>query len=128
MPGRVSSEERKRSQAIAALLRYPTIKKAAAKIEVSEKTLRTWMKSPEFIAAFDTARREALEKAVAQLHGTATDAVTALKQALRSGDEKVKVRAALGILDRGIKGSELLDVLQRLADMEKRIAEPKKRK
>jgi hypothetical protein len=55
---------RKREKAIAALLTEPTIAQAAKAAGIGEKTLRRWLKSPEFSLAYDAARRELIDVAM----------------------------------------------------------------
>ncbi len=47
---------RKQAEAIAALLDSPTIKVAAERIGLHEKTLQNWLKQPAFIREFDEAK------------------------------------------------------------------------
>jgi len=59
---------RKQEQAVVALLTMPTIRKAAEKAGVGERTLRGWMKdSPEFQRAYTEARRGFLEHSLGKL-------------------------------------------------------------
>jgi hypothetical protein len=107
--------EHVREKAVAALLSCSTIKLAARKAGVSLRTLKYWVNhDAEFQRLLAEARRQALQLAIARLaKGTAT-AVTALLRAARRGD----VKAAMGIVDRSIRGIELTDVLQRLEVLE----------
>lgn len=67
MTGQGEKLSRKRDQAIAALLTQPTISEAAKAIGVGEKTLRRWLKVPEFMAAYNAARHEVLADARVQM-------------------------------------------------------------
>jgi hypothetical protein len=58
MTGHGEKLSRKREQAIAALLTQPTIAAAAKMAGIGERTLRRWLKLPEFASAYDAARRE----------------------------------------------------------------------
>jgi hypothetical protein len=113
---------RKHEQAVAALLRFPTISAAAESISVNERTLREWLKLPDFAAAFRDARRQVVEQAIAhlqQLTGKATDALDA---ALGSAGVSDQIRAATLILNHAIKGIDTADVLARLEEMEQQLA------
>ena len=109
---------RKKEQAVAALLCQPTIQAAAAEAGVSERTLRGWLRQTDFAEAFAAARRQYLEVAVSRLQRGAGAATTKLLSLLDAPDDGVALRASLGLLDRAIKGVELLDVLERLEKLE----------
>ena len=51
MTGHGAKFPRKKEEAIAALLTRPSVEEAARTIEVEPKTLRRWMRVPEFQAA-----------------------------------------------------------------------------
>jgi hypothetical protein len=119
------SQERKREAAIAALLTCRTLKQAAKKAKIGERTLRTWLGEQDFREDYQAARRQALEKAVASLHGALGLAVRTLKRRLTGGKEADQIRAALGIIDRAMSGNELLDLA---ADVEKLKAWMKERR
>src|SRR5947208_3667217 len=99
MAGHGQKLSRKREQAIAALLAAPTVKKAAARAGVSERTLQLWLADPDFREAFRAARRRVLEGAVANLQHASRAAVATLRRNLRCGAAAVEVRAAVAILE-----------------------------
>jgi hypothetical protein len=112
---------RKQEQAIAALLAKPTLRKAAEAAGVSERTLRAWVKEqPAFLRAWRDARRRVVEHAVGQLQRAAGRAVRALVKNLACGQSAVEVRAAVALLDKALGGVELVDLLQRVEDLELR--------
>jgi hypothetical protein len=123
MAERGSKLRHRQQDAISALLCQPSIRKAAESIGVNEKTLRKWLKDPGFLAEYRAARRAVVEAAVGQLQRAAGAAVKTLRKALGCPNASVAVRSALGILDRAFAGVELLDHGQRLAELEKRLAE-----
>jgi hypothetical protein len=88
---------------------------------VAEATLRRWHKQPNFLAAYREARREVVEKAVAQLQQSSWAASTTLIRLLASGSDSVRLRAATVILDQANKGIELLDFEERLAALEAQV-------
>src|SRR5690242_17241914 len=115
MPGSTGDKRsRKKEQAVAALLAAPTIREAACEARVSERTLRAWLREPEFARAFSEARREYLEMAISRLQRASGAATSKLMALLDAADDGVALRAAQGLLDRAVKGAELLDVLARL--------------
>jgi hypothetical protein len=118
MPG--GPQQRKREAAIAALLGCPTMREAASKAGVSARTLRTWLADPSFRDEYQAARRRIVEAAVEDLQKSMPYAVATLKKHLLAERPADAVRAALGILDRALKGSELLDLEARIAELERR--------
>ena len=77
-----------------------------------------WLREPDFAEAFARARREYLEVAISRLQRAAGQATSKLLSLLDDDDSGVALRAALGLLDRAVKGAELLDVLARLERLE----------
>ena len=71
---------RKREQAIAALLTYPTIKQAAKAVGVHEITLIKWMKQQEFDALYQRAKASVLEMASEALRSGCVQAVAVLRE------------------------------------------------
>jgi hypothetical protein len=123
-------QTRKREAAIAALLSCRTIRQAARKAKIGERTLRLWLKEDEFSGEYQAARRQALEKAIAQLHGALGQAVVTLRRRLKGGKEADQIRAALGIVDRAMQGAEMLDLAGKVAELEeivKRLSDESQR-
>jgi hypothetical protein len=110
----------KQDRLVSALLTSGTVRAACRKAKVSERAYRRWRDQPEFRAALDAARREALKEAVGRLHGLAAPACRTLRRALRAERDADAIKAALGILDRAIRGAELLDIVQRVEALEAR--------
>ena len=119
MKGHGEKLTRKQEQAIAALLSEATVSSAAERTGVGEVTLYRWLKLPEFLAAYRGARREVVEKSVAQLQQSSWAASTTLVRLLGSGSDSIRLRAAQTILDQANKGLELLDFEERLAALER---------
>jgi hypothetical protein len=118
MKGHGEKLTRKQEQAIAALLSEATVSSAAEKAGVGEVTLYRWLKLPDFMAAYREARREVVEKAVAQLQQSSWAASTTLVRLLGSPSDSVRLRAAQTILDQANKGLEVLDFEERIAALE----------
>jgi transposase-like protein len=115
-----ATSERKREQAIAALLERPTITEAAGAVGIGEKTLRRWLAEPEFKAAYRDAREQTLSMAVGRLQALLARAGEALDRAMVCGTPSVEVRAAGIVIQEAFKGVELLDLAERVAALEKR--------
>lgn len=122
-PGHGEKLTRKQEAAIAALLACPTIRAAAAAISVNEGTIRGWLKLPAFPLAYREARRQVVEVAIARVQQLTGKATEALDAALESADPKTRVRAAALVLGHAVKGVDTADVLARLEEMERQLAE-----
>ena len=118
MKGHGEKLTRKQEQAIAALLSEATVTSAAEKAGVGEVTLYRWLKLPDFVSAYRAARREVVEKAVAQMQQSSWAASTTLIRLLGSGSDSIRLRAAQTILEQANKGLELIDFEERLAALE----------
>src|SRR5271154_6870195 len=120
MTGHGAKYDRKMEAAIAALLTRPSIEDAARVAGVAEKTLRRWMREPQFTAQYLRARREGASQAIARLQqGMGAAAITMLKLMTDVNvPAAVRLRAAEAIFSCGIKGIEVEDVEVRLAALE----------
>ena len=110
----------KQERAIAALLSEATVASAAEKAGVGEVTLYRWLKQRHFLAAYREARRQVMEKSVAQMQQGSWAASTTLLKLLGSPSDSVRLRAATEILDQANKGLETLDFEERLRRLEER--------
>jgi hypothetical protein len=111
----------KQEDAIAALLTQRNIDEAAKSIGIASNTLLSWMKRPEFDAAYREARRAAFRQSVARLQQASSAAVTTLLKVLVDAgtSASVKVRAADSILGHSAKAIELEDIEARVAVLER---------
>lgn len=113
------SQEEQWDVAIGALITSGSIAKAAAKLDVTEKTLDRWLKLPEFVQRYRAQRRLVVEQSLAVLQSAMTAAVTTLLKLLSRDDEpNVQCRAAGLILQHGIGALSLLDLESRVAQLE----------
>lgn len=115
---------RKAELLIAALLTERNDTEAAKKAGISASSLKRWRKDETFAKAYRDARARLVEGAVARLLNATDSAVDALERALTCGKAGVEVRAALGLLSNALRGAELIDLADRIADLEKRIETP----
>jgi hypothetical protein len=104
MKGHGEKLSRKQEGAIAALLSETTVSAAAERAGVSEVTLWRWLKLPGFMADYRAARRQVVEKAVAQLQQSAWAASTTLMRLLAAPSDSVRLRAAVATLEQANKG------------------------
>jgi len=113
--------DRKKDQAIAALLTQRNLEEAARAINVAPNTLLRWLKLPEFQTDYRQARREAFGQAIARLQqGTSAAATTLLKIMIDpSAPASVRVRAADPIFNHAAKAIEIEDIDARLSELER---------
>jgi hypothetical protein len=109
---------------IAALLSEPTLQDAAGTAGVGERTLRRWLRQPNFSRAYLECRREAVGQATARLQQAAGEAVSALEAVMRSpkASPASRVTAARSILDLAYRAAEAEDITQRMAELETTLA------
>jgi transposase-like protein len=119
MQGHGENLNRKQEQAISALLSEATLSAAAERIGVNEATLRRWLRQADFTAAYREARRQVVEKAIAQLQQSSWAASTTLLKLLGAQSESVRLRAAVAILDHANKRLEMIDFEERLTALER---------
>ena len=121
MHGHGEKLSRLQSKAIIALLSAPTLTDAASQVKVSEKTLRNWLKKPEFSQAVKEAGKAMLGITMSRLQGAARDATDTLLRSLTCGVPASEVRAAGLILDNAFKVADLYDLQERVAALESAI-------
>lgn len=111
----------KQHKALSALLTEPTIKAAAEKVGIGERTLHAWLKEDAaFAEAYRAARRDAVGQAIARLQQASAAAVAVLCQLMadRTKPASVRLAAASKVLDLSIRAVELEDITQRLEALE----------
>jgi hypothetical protein len=72
-------KERKRAQAIVALLSAPTVAEAAARVGIGYRTLKTWRTQPEFITEYRRVMQELLDATTGRLRRAMAGAVDVLE-------------------------------------------------
>jgi len=130
MKGHGTKFERKKEEAIAALLTQRNIEEAAKATGVAPNTLLKWMKEPEFDTSYRKARRAAFGQAVARLQqGTSAAATTLLKTMIDPmTPASVRVRAAEAIFHHAAKAIEIEDIEVRVAALEAAAASGEQRR
>ena len=118
----LTNTEMRQERAIVALLSEPSIEAAAKTDDVSDASIWRWMQQPEFRVKLRDARRAVVEGAIGRLQQAATEAVSTLQRNLTCGTPAVEVRAATAILDQAIRAVELFDVVERVEQLEARLA------
>jgi hypothetical protein len=108
---------------VAALASGCTLRDAASRAGVSERTVRVRLADPSFRARLDQARAEALDRAVAALNSASRAAVSTLEALLYADSESVRLGAAKAILEAGARMRETLELERRVAQLEELIAQ-----
>ena len=130
MKGHGAKFDRKKEQAIAALLNHRTTEEAAKAVGIGVTTLFRWLNEPEFRAAYLKARRESVSQAIARMQQAAGAAgVTILKLMTDpNAPAAVRLRAAESVYDIAVKGVETEDIEARIAALERAAEESQKKK
>lgn len=120
MFGHGSQYGRKKEAAIAALLSERTLPDAAHVAGISTKTLRRWLKLPDFQRDLLAARRERYDQGTARIEQNIYQATTTLLMLMADPKIKdmVRFRATESVLDRGYQRIVLESIEQRLSELE----------
>ena len=121
-------KSRKQDQAVAALLGSSTIGDAAESCGMGTRTLKRWLKRPEFLEAYKEAQRELLESAVNRLRGAALEFVDALHHVATdaAAPPAARATAARSGLEVLLKASGLEEMERRIAELERAVAGDKR--
>ena len=121
-PDTISLDQQK---AIIALLREPTVAKAAEAVGIDESTLYRWMKEPGFGKEFRDARRDSFRHAVGLCNRYAPVAVQTLMKVMAdaTAPHSAKVSAATALLKFSRESIELDDVVARVEALEQAARE-----
>jgi len=111
----------KQDRAATLLASGMTARAVAMKIGGGERTIRGWMSDPEFKKLIGTYQAAMVARALARLSGTAARAVLALIGCLKSKEDAIKIRAALGILDQLIRIRDSVEIERRLSELERKV-------
>jgi hypothetical protein len=106
-------------QALLALLDEPTLLRAARSADIEVATLRRWLHDPAFLGAYRAARREIVEHVVGRLQQASSEAVEALARNLKAEKAADQIRAAVCILDRALESLVLMDLAERVEQLER---------
>src|SRR5262249_49909333 len=111
----------KQEAAVAALLSSPSLEEAARKCNVSLRTLKNWLRRPEFRAAYSEAQRQLLERTIAGLVPVGGKAVQRLEHNLTCGNPAAENRAAELALAFMFKGLELVHLAAEVARLREQV-------
>jgi hypothetical protein len=112
----------KMDRAAALLASGLTVRAAAAKVSVNERTVHTWRDDPAFVKLVATYQAKLISRSLAKLAGAASRAVKTLVDCLKSNEsDSVKVRSAVAILDQLMKIREITALEERINELKKRL-------
>jgi len=120
MRGHGSKFERKKEVAIAALLTQKNYEEAAHATGIDLKTLKRWLRLPEFIKEYRRARWEVVEQAYGRAQQNSSAAISVLLKLMvdPATPAPSRARAALGIVDIARQALDL-DLESRVAELER---------
>ena len=127
MKGHGAKYGRKKEAAIAALLTHKNHEEAAHAIGIDIKTLKSWMRLPEFIEEYRRARWEVVEQAYARVQQNTGAAGSVLLKLMvdPATPASGRIRAALGVF--GLAREALdLDIETRVSALERATGESRK--
>ena len=113
----------KREKALTALMTNPTIKGAAEKCGIAEKTLHAWLKEEDFASRVREAQEEVTRQAIGRILLSIGRSIETLEDIMQDATNNAspRVAAARTLLDYGFKVYELQTVQQRLEALERRL-------
>lgn len=119
----MTSENKRDEKIISALLCNPTLRAAAAALNVSEKQIYDRLRSPDFKKKYAQARREALEQATAYLQGIVGDALLKMYEIMTDPDNAptVQLQAAQAITRTALSMTEQVDIMAQLSELREAI-------
>jgi hypothetical protein len=101
------------------LLSHKTVEEAARAAGISASTGWRLMRDPAVLARLREARRDAMQRAMAQLQEAGPEAVEALRKILREAEgESPRVAAARCVLEMCLRAAKLGDIQERLDALE----------
>jgi hypothetical protein len=103
---------------LAALLSESTYEAAAVKAGVSTSTVWRRLRDPRFKAAYREAGQRIVGSAVLNLQKACGEAVEVLRLAMMGDNPATAVRAAQLVLEKAFAGAELLNLAERVEELE----------
>lgn len=116
---------KRQEQVLPFLLSSPSYEEAARKADISPKQIYQWLKEVNFKSELKKRRHEIFCEALSFLKGSIIKASQALISLLETSDNRLKMQVADKIINNAFKGSELLDLEERILRLEKHLEEKK---
>ena len=119
----MTSENKRDEKIISALMCNPTVRAAAAALNVSEGQIYTRLRSPDFKKKYAQARREVLEQSTAYLQGIVGDALLKIYEIMTDPDNAptVQLQAAQAITRTALSMTEQVDIMAQLSELREAI-------
>lgn len=113
--------DRRKEQAMAALLECPTHTEAAEAAGISQSTLRKYLRDPDFKAEYERKQKDLVSSACDEGKKSLHLAISTLRAVCKSTDDsaQTRVQAARSLLDYTIKLIEIADLDERITTLEK---------
>ena len=111
----------KQEKSILLLIAGLSLDAVAKKLKISPVTLWRWQQQDGYTARYRHLRRVRVEHSIASLQSLTNDAVECLRRNLTSGNTASEVRSALGILTKSLEGLDIMEMEQRVSEVEKRL-------
>ena len=108
---------------LSALMTSETRQAAAVKAGISDRTLRSYLSDPSFLAQYRQQRTKLLSDATHQLQSNLQTTIKTLMSIIKSksSSDKAKISAARLILEYGLRFTEITDILSRVEDLDGRM-------
>jgi len=108
----------KQRSALEALLGCPTVKGAARAANIDPKTMRGYLKDPEFCAEYKARTREMVDDAARQAKQALNPALSTLTEICADAEagSASRVAAARALLDYSLRLAEINDIIGELGD------------
>lgn len=108
----------RQERAITALLTCPTVEEAAKTAQVGKVTIYRWLKDETFSLVLEQARREQARDALNFLRSCMLKAAQRLNGLLDSDSEGTALKAAVALLDFGLRACAVADLTDRIVMLE----------
>lgn len=115
----------RQAKALQGLVKCPTKRAAAEWAGISESTLRTYLKDPLFMTAYQDEVNSLLDDATREAQQSISPALSVLREISTdpAAPATVRVQASRGIIEYSLKLTEQIDTLRKMADLERAILE-----
>lgn len=119
----------KKETAIVALLQSPTVREAAEKVQIAERTLWRWLEDESFRKQYTDARKAAFSRALALLQQGLGEAVIVLRDVMNCPDSNntSRVSAAKAVIDTALRAMEMEDLENRISALERKADQLQRR-
>ena len=123
MSGHGEKLSRNKELTIAALLCEPSIRSAAEKVGINDKTIVRWLQEQNFKEAYRKARRQVVDHAVARIQSAMTSAVGVLEGVMNDSQAPAssRVTAAKSLIEIGLKQVQVDEIEARITALEETI-------